>query len=536
MQRRLTSKISFGHRLAAICALATSTAPLACECSHEGSAAPAASSSAPSAPASVPASASAVASSEPNPEASAPDDAGADVNPDVHPDFAWLPPRTVRPDSPHKIAATALQTWVHQYPDDETQYLGYIRAGRVVDRSEGWIVKTMRCQDGWYEVLPEGYVCHGNRATLDVKDAVVEASWKPARRGEPLPYGYVRPNDPRAYLYFTLPSKKDQERTEGSGLDAHVANHPRERILNLDALGEPEPTPPFLVEGQHLATPFGATKRLRYNVHEGRANPQAAFALLSYHEHEGRLFGLTTELDLIALDRVKIIRPITRKGGEVQDLPAGIVRGMATPRFTLDNLGNPVKDGQFEQFQVIDLTGKTHRNMWETRDGSYVTAGALQMVEQRTSFPSFAKDDRKWVDVSIKEQVLVAYVGTRAVYVAQVSTGLGEMADPTKSFATVRGSFTIKSKHVTSTMTGSAQADDYELADVPYVQYFHEGYALHGTFWHNNFGRVQSHGCVNLTPTDAAWLFEFTDPPVPKEWHGVIVSENGPRSVVNVRY
>ena len=110
------------------------------------------------------------------------------------------------------------------------------------------------------------------------------------------------------------------------------------------------------------------------------------------------------------------------------------------------------------------------------------------------------------------------------------------MADPEKSFATVRGSFTIKSKHVTSTMTGSRQADDYELADVPYVQFFQEGYALHGTFWHDNFGRVQSHGCVNLTPTDAAWVFEFTDPPVPEDWHGVIAGDDTPRSVVNVRY
>jgi lipoprotein-anchoring transpeptidase ErfK/SrfK len=109
------------------------------------------------------------------------------------------------------------------------------------------------------------------------------------------------------------------------------------------------------------------------------------------------------------------------------------------------------------------------------------------------------------------------------------------VADPARSFATVRGSFTVKSKHVTATMTGSQQADDYELADVPYVQYFQEGYALHGTFWHDNFGRTQSHGCVNLTPADSAWVFEFTDPPVPEHWHGVVGHENTPRSVVHVR-
>jgi lipoprotein-anchoring transpeptidase ErfK/SrfK len=462
-------------------------------------------------------------------------DAILDAGADVHPDFDWLPPRTVKAGGPHKIGAKAMQAWVHLYPDDETPYLGYIRAGRVVDRSDSWIVKTVRCQEGWYEVLPEGYVCNGNRATLDLKDPIVVASWKQARRGEPLPYNYVRPADRNAFLYFTLPSKKDQLRTEGQGLETHVGNRPTERIPNIDVLGEPEPVPAFLADGKHLHTPFGATKRLRYNVHEGRANPQAAFALMSVHDYEGRRFGLTTELDLIALDRTRIIRPSTRRGSEVEDLPAGIVRALSIPRYVLDDSGNPIKDGSFSQFQIIDLTGKTYRNYWEVRDGSYVTAGAVQMVEPRTSFPSFAVDDRKWVDVGINDQLLVAYIGKRAVYVAQISTGLGGVADPARSFATVRGSFTVKSKHVTATMTGSQQADDYELADVPYVQYFQEGYALHGTFWHDNFGRTQSHGCVNLTPADSAWVFEFTDPPVPEHWHGVVGHENTPRSVVHVR-
>jgi hypothetical protein len=462
-------------------------------------------------------------------------DAARDAGPAADPEYAWLPPRTVVAGGPHKIAAKAMQAWVHLYPDDETPYLGYIRAGRVVDRSEGWIAKTVRCPEGWYEVLPEGYICRGNRATLDVHDPIVVASWKQPRRGEPLPYKYVRPGDRNAFLYFTLPSKKDQVRTEGSAMEAYVAARPTERIPNIDALGEPEPIPPFLSDGQHLQTPFGATKRLRYNVHEGRANPQAAFALMSVHDHEGRRFGLTTELDLIAIDRTKVIRPSTRKGSEVEDLPAGIVRALSIPRHVLDADGNPVKDGTYGQYQIVDLTGKMHRNLWEVRDGSYVTAGAVQMVEPRTSFPSFAVDDRKWIDISIKSQLLVAYVGKRAVYVAQVSTGLGELADAAKSFATIQGSFTIKSKHVTATMTGSAQADDYELADVPYVQYFHEGYALHASFWHDNFGRTQSHGCVNLTPADSAWVFEFTDPRVPEHWHGVVGHEGTPRTVVHVR-
>lgn len=453
----------------------------------------------------------------------------------IDPDYQWLPERTVKENGPYKIGITAMQAWVHLYPDDETPYLGYLRAGRVVDRSESWIAKTVRCPGGWYEVLPHGYICNGNRATLDLDDPIVVASWKEPKRGEGFPYFYVRPASSATYLYFTLPSPKNQLRTEGAKLKEHLAAYPTPRIPNVGLLGEPEPTPAFLMPGNSLPKPYGATKHLRYNVHEGRANPKAAFALMSVHDYEDRLFGLTTELNLLAIDRTTIVRAPKRRGGPIEDLPAGFVRALSIPRYIRNEQGSFVKQGAFEQYSVLDLTGNTVQNYWELRDGSYITAGAAQIIEPRTSFPSFAENDRKWLDISIKNQMLIAYVAKRAVYVTQVSTGLGELADPEKTFATVRGAFTIKSKHLTATMTGSRQADDYELADVPYVQYFHKGYALHGSFWHNNFGRTQSHGCVNLTPDDAAWVFAFTDPQVPDHWHGIVGDDKTRRAVVYVR-
>jgi lipoprotein-anchoring transpeptidase ErfK/SrfK len=140
-----------------------------------------------------------------------------------------------------------------------------------------------------------------------------------------------------------------------------------------------------------------------------------------------------------------------------------------------------------------------------------------------------ATGDRKWVDVSIKEQTLVAYVGRRAVYATMVSTGRGGLGDPETQQATVRGSFMIYQKDVSSTMDGEddVAADSRALRDVPFVQYFHKGFALHGTYWHDDFGKVRSHGCVNLSPIDAAWMFEWTDPSVPSDWHGVINKDRG---------
>jgi lipoprotein-anchoring transpeptidase ErfK/SrfK len=85
----------------------------------------------------------------------------------------------------------------------------------------------------------------------------------------------------------------------------------------------------------------------------------------------------------------------------------------------------------------------------------------------------------------------------------------------------------IHTKHVTTTMSGDEVGDEFDLREVPYVQYFTEGYAFHAAYWHDSFGRPRSHGCINLSPIDAQWLFGWTDPPVPEDWHGALSLREG---------
>jgi hypothetical protein len=66
------------------------------------------------------------------------------------------------------------------------------------------------------------------------------------------------------------------------------------------------------------------------------------------------------------------------------------------------------------------------------------------------------------------------------------------------------------------------------------VQYFAAGFALHTAYWHDVFGIARSHGCVNLSPIDAHWLFGFTDPPVPDGWHGVEAGVGAPQGTTVV--
>ena len=78
----------------------------------------------------------------------------------------------------------------------------------------------------------------------------------------------------------------------------------------------------------------------------------------------------------------------------------------------------------------------------------------------------------------------------------------------------------VWAKLVTSTMGNIASDADahYSLEDVPHVQFFDNGVALHGTYWHQDFGHARSHGCVNLTPLDARRLFAFTAPRLAGGW------------------
>lgn len=108
-----------------------------------------------------------------------------------------------------------------------------------------------------------------------------------------------------------------------------------------------------------------------------------------------------------------------------------------------------------------------------------------------------------WVAVDLYEQTLVAYEDDTPVFATLISSGL-----PTHE--TNEGVFEVWARLPRDAMSGAAGAPGaYALQSVPWVMYFDGGISLHGTYWHNLFGYRQSHGCVNLTVSDAAWLFEW---------------------------
>ena len=112
--------------------------------------------------------------------------------------------------------------------------------------------------------------------------------------------------------------------------------------------------------------------------------------------------------------------------------------------------------------------------------------------------PAPSPGSGRWIDVNLSQQRLTAYEGSTPIFSTLISGGLA-------GTPTVIGRFAVQTKLTAQTMSGPG----YWLPNVPYVMYFYGGYAIHGTYWHNNFGQPMSHGCVNMTTTDAAWLFSW---------------------------
>jgi hypothetical protein len=227
----------------------------------------------------------------------------------------------------------------------------------------------------------------------------------------------------------------------------------------------------------------------------------------------------------------------------------------------------------------------------------WIRARDLAVAEAPSALPAAAEKGEKWIDISIVQQALVLYEGKKPVYATLVSTGRDRLGDPKSTLSTPRGSFRLTSKHIAAAMdseenssvsggsrahaaptsgasaatierlkaadakgeklsaddarrlanikkgrdpeygiTTRRGASDFELRDVPWIQYFAAGYALHGAYWHDVFGTARSHGCVNLAPIDARYVFMWTDPPVPAGWHGINVGNDmGEGTAVEIR-
>lgn len=149
----------------------------------------------------------------------------------------------------------------------------------------------------------------------------------------------------------------------------------------------------------------------------------------------------------------------------------------------------------------------------------YVPATAINLLPQETYEPLLSNGSRddKRILINLNQQTLTAFENDRVVLYTKVSTGTRRGGDPVgKPTTTPVGSFRIRNKVPSRHMGNGILTDNiyaYEYPGVPWTMFFHkDGYALHGAYWHNNFGTRMSHGCVNMPYEAALWLFRWSSP------------------------
>ncbi len=164
------------------------------------------------------------------------------------------------------------------------------------------------------------------------------------------------------------------------------------------------------------------------------------------------------------------------------------------------------------------VTDKRDGSLWykafdaATKSHYYMKPMGVRLIppDELAPLSSQVPADEKRIEISLENQTLLAYEGNVPVFAARVATGR-------KGFESPIGEFRTFHKRPTYHMFGGAdEFSIFDLPGVPWDSYITEsGVAIHGTYWHNDFGTPHSHGCINMSPEAAKWIFRWTQPSVP---------------------
>lgn len=421
-------------------------------------------------------------------------------------------------DFPFHALVTRPQLAIREAPERDAKVIGWLRWGeRIQVKAEPTVAP--RCASGWYALAPRGYACAG--LGLEVGETPPEGHVAAPRRREARPYLYFLVKD-RMTPQFHLPPSRSQQRAAADYAARYLdfLDRGRERGAERWLAGEipgserPRGVARFLnrqfwVAGTEVLVRserrFVRTTTGGY-VREAQLDPHTGS---DFHGVDLRAEGAPSlPIPFVRRD----VRPRERRerwDGSVlfaRDMEAEVIprHAIATTWVGRHREGDAI----YHRFEGDAWNGPRYARDW------------FLGIAERIDAPFEVAENEHWVHIDLREQTLVAYEGTEPVYATLVSSGLEGHETPT-------GVFRLRSKRITDTMANlgpDAGDDSYRIQDVPYTQYFDGSFALHGALWHNRFGVRRSHGCVNLAPEDAAWVFQHTTPAVPDGWHGIAIA------------
>lgn len=173
--------------------------------------------------------------------------------------------------------------------------------------------------------------------------------------------------------------------------------------------------------------------------------------------------------------------------------------------------------------QVLERAEDEEGHVWyrlhdeiEPERPAWVLAHHIRKIERAEFEPISLGVQDKRIEISLAQQMLTAYEGSTVVFKTRIASGTsfqnddGELVD----FQTVEGDYIVERKRPSRRMRGGSDVGlPYDVNGVPWVTYFGDtGAAIHGAYWHNNYGTPRSHGCINVTPDAAKWIYRWSAP------------------------
>jgi len=418
-------------------------------------------------------------------------------------------PRDLGP--PQRVFAKRFVAPIRNAPSPEANRIGYLRAGALLHSTTTEPLGYEGCEGGWYELDTGGFVCHGQDVLLFSGERLPERRAKQPDLDAVLPYDYVTVRR-RTPIYKRLPNAEE------------IYEPPDEEAL---AGGETYPLrePPI-------------DNPLVVRVLE----PGFYVSLDRNFERDGETYWRTQQNGFVPAESLRHPKWSRFHGQELDEagwgLPVAVTKAEETVVHRLNERGKL----RATRERLPPRSWLPVRSRRQLGERLFLLVGEDRLVPETdvllippSAPPDGVAEGERWIDVDLTHQVLVAYDWKQPRYVTLISTGRARPPSPELDYRTPKGLFRIRAKHLTSTMDDDEPGEPpYSLEDVPYVMYFEGAYAFHSAFWHDRFGRPRSHGCINLAPRDAKWLYNWAGPDLPAAWHGRYATDENPGTWVHV--
>ena len=402
-------------------------------------------------------------------------------------------------------------------PGDSEKRIGTI----AIDTRVAWTrtAKGKGCEKLWIEVAPRGWICgdyvkpsdkppYGQEVPLLARGEIVPGTYGKVTAPQSSTYKLEKPEPPKK------PKKHDRKKKRDRDKDKDKDEDPPAPVVTVAKMVEDKPLVGSInVRDYEDVTMDGKT----YWKIAQKDNQYVLKSAISQHRpstYNGTRLGDDTGFGV----PFAFVWP---RAGYLQAWTYAKSTGAGVMKQLVARVGVPILE------TVVDKAGKA--TAYRIGDAEWMMAADVRVFTPAPPPPLLDKGER-WIDVDVDTEILVAYEGETAVYSTMVSTGA-------KDTPTELGVYRMWVKESEADMKGLNGEDPYSVATVPWTQFFspEKGLALHTAYWHDQFGIRRSHGCVNLAPRDARWLYFWSDPQVPPGWTMAAGVVEAPGSVVRVR-